>query len=226
MARRADNPYEQAKLTAQIEASGAKKNLPPAVGGAFPFVSSRVEQDPMQFYSPKNSFDTGDLSPFDDEDNFDFEIEEGLSPTAPADLTDIPTSTTNVARPRTVAAGYDKRRGVLTVVFRDGTVWNYDNVTEGQWLNFRTSISKGRPWINDRLFGLGYQADTTALDPRVQADLFRAAREAQLKFQTKRKYRGPSGKATITRVGKTGAKMAQRELRRKTPRTNGKNPNQ
>ena len=49
------------------------------------------------------------------------EYEQDEDQESPAALTDIPTSSTNVRRPRTVAAGYDEEREVLTVMFRDGT---------------------------------------------------------------------------------------------------------
>jgi hypothetical protein len=62
----------------------------------------------------------------------------------PAAISILPTSTTNPDRPRTVAAGYDGGRGVLTVVFRDGTFYNYYDVSEDEWGQFKSSYSKGR----------------------------------------------------------------------------------
>lgn len=64
--------------------------------------------------------------------------------TSPADITYSPTSTTNPRRPRTVAAGYDKARKVMTVIFRDGTFYNYYGVSGLEWNNFKRSRSKGR----------------------------------------------------------------------------------
>ena len=61
-----------------------------------------------------------------------------------ARLTLKPTSTTNPARPRTVAAGYDRKLFVLTVVFPDGTWYNYYDVPENMWQEFKNSESKGR----------------------------------------------------------------------------------
>jgi hypothetical protein len=203
MAPREYDPYEEAQLNALREEFGAKGRI----------------DDPMKFYIPQNLYYYDDDLYKDDLDLF-----EGESPNAPADLTDIPTSTLNVSRPRTVAAGYDKNRGVLTVVFRDGTIWNYQNVTEGQWQNFQASISKGRPWINEQKFGKGEPADMSNLDPRVQAGLYAAARQAQLQYKTVRQYRGPSGKANISRLGKTGVVKAQRSLRARTPKRGGKPP--
>jgi hypothetical protein len=214
MARRGNDSEEEARLKAILEQSGSQRNVASSV---YPFVQNPVQQDPNKFYAPQNLYYYGDE--YDDDEMF-----EGESPNAPADLTDVPTSTTNVSRPRTVAAGYDSNRRVLTVVFRDGTIWNYNGVTEGEWLNFKASISKGRPWINNQMFGRGEPADVSALDPQVNAALYTAARTAQLNYQTKRKYRGPSGKANVARLGKTGAVKAQRELRKRTPKKGGSNP--
>jgi hypothetical protein len=63
---------------------------------------------------------------------------------SPAPITLMPTSTINPARPRTVAAGYDFQRQVLTVVFRDGTFYNYYSVDPKTWQQFRMITSKGR----------------------------------------------------------------------------------
>jgi hypothetical protein len=70
----------------------------------------------------------------------------------PAPLTIRPTSTSDVNRPRTVAAGWEAysdnpRLGKLTVVFRDGTYYNYYDVTDTEWNNFSLSPTKG-PLLN------------------------------------------------------------------------------
>ena len=113
---------------------------------------------------------------------------------APARLTDIPTSSTNAARPRTVAAGYDAQRKVVTVMFRDGTLFNYYNVEPGTWQNFQSSVSKGRPWLN--LYGDGTPgalvatgdygpADLSNVDPNVLSEIYRVARSAQVRYTTR-----------------------------------------
>lgn len=61
-----------------------------------------------------------------------------------ARLTEVPTKTTNRARPRTIAAGYDSKTRTLSVIFRDGTPWNYYDVTPLEAANFRRANSKGR----------------------------------------------------------------------------------
>lgn len=64
---------------------------------------------------------------------------------------EIPTSSTNIKRPRTVAAAYQPDRvndtGVLTVVFRDGTYYNYYDVKPTEWELFHGQLSKG-PMLN------------------------------------------------------------------------------
>jgi hypothetical protein len=107
-------------------------------------------------------------------------------------LTDVPTSSTDYSRPRTVAAGYDPKSKTMTVVFRDGTFYNYYEVTPGEWTNFSSSFSKGKPWLN-KGFTNGLQqsdglfiskprgpADASSIDPAVLSQLYRVARTQQL----------------------------------------------
>jgi len=61
-----------------------------------------------------------------------------------APLTDNPTSTSNVEQPRTLAAGYDKKNFILTIQFRDGTLYNYYDVPPSLWREFRLADSKGK----------------------------------------------------------------------------------
>jgi len=111
---------------------------------------------------------------------------EEYDPVAPVVLTDVPTSSTDYGRPRTVAAGYDPNTQTMTVVFRDGTFYNYYEVSPGEWENFHASISKGAPWLNrknskqasDGLFigkprGVAAGADVS---PQIRAELYRVAR--------------------------------------------------
>lgn len=125
---------------------------------------------------------------------------------APARLTDIPTSSLDASRPRTVAAGYDHVRQVMTVMFRDGTLINYYDVTPGDWQNFHNSISKGRPWLNkgypysknarqkvDGQFVNGSHrygpADLSNVPPGVLEEIYRIARTAQVRFSNPRTKR-------------------------------------
>ena len=54
------------------------------------------------------------------------------------------TSSSNPKRPRTLKAGYDYRTNTMTVVFRDGTWWDYNNVPEETWYAFVMAPSKGK----------------------------------------------------------------------------------
>jgi hypothetical protein len=70
--------------------------------------------------------------------------------TEAAPITVKPTSTTNPKKPRTIAAGYrpatseDGRAGTLTVIFRDGSYYNYYDVEPYLWQQFKQVKSKGR----------------------------------------------------------------------------------
>jgi hypothetical protein len=54
-----------------------------------------------------------------------------------------PTSSSNPARPRTTQAGYDYRTETMTIVFRDGTWYDYYNVPLPLWEGFVLAPSKG-----------------------------------------------------------------------------------
>lgn len=54
------------------------------------------------------------------------------------------TSSSNPSRPRTLSAGYDRSNEVLTILFRDGTWWEYRGVPEEMWMGFKDAESKGR----------------------------------------------------------------------------------
>lgn len=70
-----------------------------------------------------------------------------------------PTPSINPPRPRTLKAGYIKERGApsgtLWVVFRDGTPWEYYDVPQNVWRNFRRVKSPGR-FINRVLNNYDY----------------------------------------------------------------------
>ena len=104
---------------------------------------------------------------------------------SPADLTLIPTSTTNPDRPRTVAAGYDETEEKLTVMFRDGTLYNYYEVSKNEWLTFKSNRSKGVVIYSMLDFKPRGYADDSNLRPNQRQALYRFARS----FQTHRKGR-------------------------------------
>lgn len=62
----------------------------------------------------------------------------------PSPISLVPTSSIDPSRPRTVAAGYNSKSKIMTVVFRDGTWWNYFGVPNTTWNNFKSAYSKGR----------------------------------------------------------------------------------
>jgi hypothetical protein len=100
--------------------------------------------------------------------------------TGPADITQSPTSTTNPARPRTVAAGYDSSRKVLTTIFRDGTFYNYYGVSGLEWGNFKRARSKGR-FIRLYLDGKTRGAASMGAVPEAHQELlYKVARTTQV----------------------------------------------
>lgn len=85
------------------------------------------------------------------EDEYSDELLSGRTPRGEAaPQTVVPTNTTNILRPRTLTAGYDRKTQTLTVTFRDGTRWNYYGVSYQMWTAFKASPSPGR-YIRTRL---------------------------------------------------------------------------
>lgn len=72
-------------------------------------------------------------------------------PSRSTKFAEIPTSSSAPKRPRTVAAAYApdpvNNNGTLTVVFRDGTYYNYYDVNDSEWNKFHGQLSKG-PMLN------------------------------------------------------------------------------
>ena len=71
------------------------------------------------------------------------------------DITVAPTRTSNPGRPRTLAAGYNYETDTLRVVFREGAVYDYFDVSTAEWTQFKRSASPGR-FLNRRLSGNEY----------------------------------------------------------------------
>lgn len=140
---------------------------------------------------------------------------------------DIPTSSTNYSRPRTVAAGYDPESNTLTVVFRDGTVYNYYGVTPSEWMAFYSSYSKGRHWLNPKNSKQSYEgmflskdrgdADISKLDPRILEAVYRVARTAQI-LRTKKVRTKFESRPITAKVGKN--------YKGQNPYKGGQNPHQ
>ena len=115
--------------------------------------------------------------------------------TSPAPITIVPTSTTNPERPRTVAAGYDADEEKLTVVFRDGTFYNYYEVDENEWAAFKANRSKGAIIYRMLDFKPRGPADESSISQSAREAYYRFARGAQIhsggkaKGQTKATYK-------------------------------------
>ena len=98
--------------------------------------------------------------------------------------TEVPTQTSEPDRPRTVAASYDPQRSVLTLVFRDSTIYNYYDVSVEEWYEFKRLPSKWE-YISDYLnFKPRGPADTTDLPPKLRYLAYRGARALQIKKYT------------------------------------------
>lgn len=117
--------------------------------------------------------------------------------------TEIPTATTNPQRPRTLAAAYSGKEMKLTVVFFDGTLYNYFAVSDDEWKDFKSSPSKGK-----------YIIQTLNSKPRGPADMSGVSEEVQRVLQRIARY------AQIANAKKSGFKTKPINRRRpKTPRT-------
>ena len=160
--------------------------------------------------------------------------------TGPAPLTDIPTSSTNAQRPRTVAAGYqlyagegnvpyEQRKGKLTVMFRDGTLYNFYDVSPEEWILFKGQLSKG-PMLNwkpapgfllEKDHG---PADLSQVSSAAQKTIQRIARTAQVRYAhgTAESVLKSSQARYAGQITPGGAQRAKRALRSKGY---GKNPN-
>lgn len=90
-----------------------------------------------------------------------------------------PTSTSNPDRPRTVAASYDPDRSVLTIMFRDSTLYNYYDVDQSTWDNFHSKTSKWE-FIRDVLDSHPRgPANISDLNPKIRSTAYVLARSLQ-----------------------------------------------
>lgn len=115
--------------------------------------------------------------------------QEGES-TRPAPISVVPTSTSNVERPRTVAAGYDPERNVLTVVFRDGSWYNYYEVTPGEWKQFKAVTSKGKFIYSFLDYKPRGAADVRNLGAGVRKNLYGISRAYQRGVALRKRTKG------------------------------------
>lgn len=100
-------------------------------------------------------------------------------------LSEVPTATSKPERPRTIAAGYDPRSKTLTLVFRDGTYYNYYEVSKQEWDTFRGLPSKYE-YIAGTLDGHRRgEADVSVISEEVRRAIYQVARMSQSRTQGK-----------------------------------------
>ncbi len=133
----------------------------------------------------------------------------------PAELTIIPTSTTNYERPRTVAAGYDKERQVLTVVFRDGLFYNYYSVSTTEWNGFKSAPSKGRYILAKLDSKPRGAADMGRLPSIARESLYRIVRTNQIIFKGHQSLRPLEKAPRSNRKPSTKANKPKKSAQRK-----------
>jgi hypothetical protein len=174
----------------ELNRSNIQANLSPIIGSTKnvssdlrtskgKFAQSVYDSQTPNFYSPSNS------PTFKEDEHPD-------DTSAAFNQLEVPTSSTNYSRPRTVAAGYDPERQTMTVVFRDGTFYNYYQVTANEWAAFHSSYSKGNPWLNKGFVNGNQKVDgifiskprgpisPDDIDPRVREQLYRVSRTQQI----------------------------------------------
>ena len=152
------------------------KGLPAAASyGEFDEIISLINaRQTTEYYDPETGMAYNNLA---EEEGPQLGEEE-----EPAPLTVVPTSTTNPARPRTVAAGYDKVDEKITVVFRDGTFYNYYEVSPTEWQRFKSVVSKGRyiySYLDAKPRGV---ANVSGMSAAARKAFYRFGRAAQLHY--------------------------------------------
>ena len=100
-------------------------------------------------------------------------------------LYEVPTKTSNPDRPRTVAAAYNPERSVLTVMFRDSTLYNYYDVEIEEWIAFRDLDSKWQYIKNVLDYKPRGPASVTDLPADMRAEAYTLARAAQIQRATR-----------------------------------------
>lgn len=170
-----DNRYN-GRLSGRHPASRFQEAIQTGLTPYNEYITSDLPSTQGMQVASQGEFDS--ISIFDDTDIPDNE--------QPAALSQVPTSSINPARPRTIAAGYTPKTNVMTVVFRDGTWWNYPSVKSLEWQNFKKAYSKGRFLIahgfqdGNRIGGKGYPADVSVINSQERAILAMRARAVQV----------------------------------------------
>ena len=141
--------------------------------GEFDEIISLInDKETLNYYDPNTGMDYNNLAELEGAHSGEDET--------PAELTLVPTSTINPERPRTVAAGYDKIDKKITVVFRDGTFYNYYEVSPSEWQAFKARVSKGRyiySYLDSKPRG---PADVAGISAVARRAFYRIARSTQV----------------------------------------------
>jgi len=188
-------------------------NTPPNTSSNLDEFFGAISAEPT---APTNSAPTGYYETFFPETQGALKPEDSG---APLRYTQIPTSSSFSARPRTLAAWWEKypdeKLGDLIVIFRDGTPWVYEEVSEMEWEKFKGEISKGT-WIafNGDMYN-NYKASDISLP-------------ANVIIRPEDSYRGPRNSNQIARPwtwkrGNEALKInASAERMRRNPRLQAK----
>ena len=184
----ADQYYNPQTFNQATKSNMAGEALAPSIKSDMYYVDEDGEYVDRSMYrqSYDEDIDTGELIVPG------YKGPQGDEGTAPAPLTVVPTSSKDKTRPRTVAAGYDKSRQCLTVVFRDGTWYNYYEVTNPEWVAFKSNISKGQYIYKYLDFKPRGPADLAGLSAGTRKKLYSISRAYQLGS----KSRANGGKST------------------------------
>lgn len=83
------------------------------------------------------------------------EIEEEETGSTEIPLSYVPTRTSDAARPRTLAAGYDSATHTMRIDFREGATYHYYDVPPETWRDFKRSASPGK-FMNRRMTQFAY----------------------------------------------------------------------
>ena len=139
-----------------------------------------TDQDKAAGYVSNETIESGNyVAPVEGERDSSGELIYGPSSFGKDNDTEVPTSTTNPDRPRTLAASYNEDKQTLTVMFRDGTVYNYYSVSRNEWQQFHSEQSKGLAIVallDDKPRG---PADTTDFPEEVRQSLYMLAAAKQ-----------------------------------------------
>jgi len=158
------------------------KGLPVSAGaGEFddiiPLTNLIKDKNTLEFYDPDTGSNYANLAQNEDRDGAQDGEDE-----SPAPISVVPTSTINPQRPRTVAAGYDPKEQKITVVFRDGTYYNYYQVQPNEWQAFKARVSKGRyilSYLDSKPRG---PADVGSISAEARRAFYKISRAAQIHY--------------------------------------------